>query len=396
MAGQSLADGLLSAAPAAARPAIQDYVYGTLRHFGRGDFFLSGLLEHPLEEKEIHALLLAALYRLEQRPESAYMIVDQAVGASTQIGGGRFKGLVNAVLRNFSRRREALLAGADADEIAMYRHPAWWLGRLKQAFPDHWAEVAAIDNLPPPMALRVNRRMIGRDEWMEKAKAAGIGGVSRGMDGVLLEQGVPVERLPGFAGGEVSVQDLGAQRAAEILSPATGGRVLDACAAPGGKTAHLLERSDVDLLALDLKPARCRRIEENLSRLKLRATVRAADCSRPATWWDDNPFDAVLADVPCTASGVVRRHPDAKWLRREEDIASFARSQSAILDALWQVVRPGGKLLYATCSVFPEENGRQIDRFIARAGDAARCNEEHLLPDLEHDGFYYCLVKKLV
>lgn len=209
-----------------------------------------------------------------------------------------------------------------------------------------------------------------------------------------LARPVAVDSLPDFAQGLVSVQDPGAQRAAELLAPAPGSRVLDACAAPGGKTAHLLERADLDLLALDLKASRCRRIEENLARLQLQAEVKVADCVKLDKWWDGRPFAAVLADVPCTASGVVRRNPDAKWLRREADIASFAAAQARILDALWQVVQPGGKLLYATCSVFPAENGQQIERFLARRPQAGRCHEEQLLPTAEHDGFYYCLLEK--
>ena len=205
---------------------------------------------------------------------------------------------------------------------------------------------------------------------------------------------MPVERLPGFADGLVSVQDPGAQRAAALLDPAPGSRVLDACAAPGGKTAHLLERADLDLLALDLKPARCRRVAENLERLGLQVSIATADCTRLDTWWDGRPFDAVLADVPCTASGVVRRNPDAKWLRRETDVASFAATQARILNALWQVVRPGGKLLYATCSLFFEENGGQIGSFLAACPDARRDHEEQILPSADHDGFYYCRLEK--
>jgi 16S rRNA (cytosine967-C5)-methyltransferase len=226
--------------------------------------------------------------------------------------------------------------------------------------------------------------------------AAGITATAIGESGLALAKPVPVESLLGFASGLLSVQDPGAQMAAALLDPKPGCRVLDACAAPGGKTAHLLERSDLDLLALDLKPSRCRRIEENLARLGLTASVKSADCVKLNTWWDGQPFDAVLADVPCTASGVVRRNPDSKWLRREDDIASFARTQARILDALWQVVRPGGKLLYVTCSVFPTENGVQIARFLERQPEARRCHEEQLLPTADHDGFFYCLLEKHV
>ena len=249
-------------------------------------------------------------------------------------------------------------------------------------------------NQPPPMGLRVNVRQATRDDYFARLHSAGIEARAVGECGLALARPVAVDSLPGFAQGVVSVQDPGAQRAAELLAPAPGSRVLDACAAPGGKTAHLLERGDLELLALDLKAARCRRIEENLIRLHLHAEVKVADCVKLDTWWDGRPFAAVLADVPCTASGVVRRNPDAKWLRREADIASFAAAQARILDALWQVVEPGGKLLYATCSVFPAENGQQIERFLARQPLARRCLEEQLLPTAEHDGFFYCLLEK--
>jgi 16S rRNA (cytosine967-C5)-methyltransferase len=244
------------------------------------------------------------------------------------------------------------------------------------------------------MALRVNGRRAGRDAYAVRLAEAGIAARPVGEAGLAMARPLPVDRLPGFADGLVSVQDPGAQRAAAILAPAAGSRVLDACAAPGGKAAHLLELNEIDLLALDLKPARCRRITENLARLGLTATVRTADCADLSSWWDGRPFDAVLADVPCSASGVVRRHPDVKWLRRAEDIAAFAATQARILDALWQVVRPGGTLLYATCSVFPAENAGQVARFLGRQPLACRRHEEQLLPDAEHDGFYYCLLEK--
>lgn len=393
-AGQSLADGLLGRIDPLARPAVQDLVYGSLRQYGRGDFFLSRLLSKPLAAEEIRALLLVAIYRLETRPDAAHTVVDQAVVAAGVMAEGRFRSLVNAVLRNFLRQQAALNTDLAADELASSQHPDWWLAQLQAAYPGNWRAIVAAGNMPPPMALRVNLRRIGRAEYQQRLSAVDIASTPIDEAGLMLDKPVAVDRLPGFYDGLVSVQDPGAQRTAHLLDPLPGSRVLDACAAPGGKTAHLLERGELDLLALDLKPSRCRRIEENLARLGLQAGVKAADCAKLNLWWDGRPFDAVLADVPCTASGVVRRNPDAKWLRRETDIASFAASQARILDALWQVVRPGGKLLYVTCSVFPAENTEQIGLFLARQPQARRCHEEQLLPTAEHDGFFYCLLEK--
>ena len=392
--GQSLADGMIGRVEPQARAAVQDLVYGTLRSYGRGDFILSRLLAKPLAVVEIHALLLAALYRLETRPEAAHTVVDQAVAAAAEMAAGRFRALVNGVLRNFLRQQDELLRAVQANDVASAQHPAWWLHQLRRAWPDDWPAIVAAGNAPPPMALRVNRRKLAPAAYLAQLTAAGIGARAGGDAGVLLDKPQTVECLPGFADGLVSVQDPGAQRAATLLDLPAGSRVLDACAAPGGKTAHLLERTDLDLLALDLKPARCRRIEDNLRRLGLTATIQVADCIKRDTWWDGRPFDAVLADVPCTASGVVRRNPDAKWLRREEDIASFAATQARILDSLWLVLKPGGKFLYATCSVFATENSEQIARFLRRQPTARRCTEEQWLPDAEHDGFFYSLLEK--
>ena len=395
-AGQSLAEGLLGRVDPAVRPAVQDLVYGSLRRFGSGDFLLGQLLTRPLDAPEVRALLLIALYRLETRPDAAHTIVDQAVAAAGEMAEGRFRGLVNGVLRNYLRRQPQLLADLAADPVAASQHPDWWLHRLQAAYPALWPGIVAAGNQPPPMALRVNGRRCSPAEYQARLNAEGIGANMFGEAGLLLDRPLPVDRLPGFAEGLVSVQDPAAQKAAALLDPAPGSRVLDACAAPGGKAAHLLERTDLDLMALDLKPSRCRRVAENLARLGLRATITAADCTRLEAWWDGRPFDAVLADVPCTASGVVRRNPDAKWLRREADIASFAKTQGRILDALWQVLRPGGTLLYVTCSVFPEENSGEISRFLAARPDSRRAHEEQILPTAEHDGFFYCRLEKSV
>jgi 16S rRNA (cytosine967-C5)-methyltransferase len=384
--------------PPGQRGAVQDLAYSALRRHGRGDFFLGRLMEKPPGEA-VRALLLTALARLEARPEEAHTIVDQAVEAAGALARGKYKALVNGVLRNFLRRRAELEKEAVQDEGARWQHPRWWIARLRSAYPDDWQAILEAGNGRPPMTLRANRRRVAATDFLGRLAAAGL--PARPLEGgaILLERPVPVERLPGFAEGLVSVQDDGAQRAAPLLDAHDGMRVLDACAAPGGKTAHVLELANVDLMALDADAGRALRVSENLFRLGLLAKVKPADCRDLDAWWDGRAFDRILADVPCTASGVVRRHPDAKWLRRESDIAKFARTQGEILDALWRVLAPGGKLLYATCSLFPEENGRQVAAFAARQEDCMRlpvagAPELQLLPNEEHDGFYYALLEK--
>ena len=397
-AGKSLSEalGLLAQEPPAARAAAQDVAYGVLRRYGWGDFILGRLMSKPLTHPEAQALLLGALYRLDTRPDSAHTVVDQAVLAAGELAGGVFKGVVNGVLRNFLRQRESLLAALAADEEVSYQYPHWWLARLRRAYRDTWLQIVAAGNTPPPMTLRVNLRRSSLSDYAARLEAAGLPARPVGARGLILHKAVAVDLLPGFFDGHVSVQDAGAQRAAELLAPAPGSRVLDACAAPGGKTAHLLESADLDLLALDIDAGRTRRIEENLQRLGLHAAVKVADCNVPGDWWDGRLFDAILADVPCSASGVVRRHPDIKHLRRESDIRRFVHTQAAILDTLWPLLKPGGKLLYATCSVFPEENSGQIDAFLVRQRGVEYLIEEPLLPSDENDGFYYALLRKAV
>ncbi|MEF8700326.1 MAG: 16S rRNA (cytosine(967)-C(5))-methyltransferase RsmB [Candidatus Accumulibacter sp. UW20] len=397
-AGESLTQALAAtgtAAPAA-RSAAQDVAYGTLRRYACGEFILGHLLEKSLPHPQVEALLLGSLYRLQTRPDAAYMVVDQAVAAAGEIAGGAFRGLVNAVLRNYLRQRDSLHAALADDDQAAHQHPAWWLARLRRAYPDRWPQIIALGNSQPPMTLRVNRRRIDLADYSARLQRAGLPARQVARAALILEQPVAVDALPGFAEGLVSVQDAGAQRAAEILAPTAGQRILDACAAPGGKSGHLLEVADIELLALDSDAGRTRLIEENLRRLGLLATVRVADCRASSQWWNGQPFDAILADVPCSASGVVRRHPDIKYLRRESDIRRFAGLQSEILDRLWPVLKPGGKLLYATCSLFPEENGAQIDAFLVRQPAARQLAEEKLLPREDHDGFFYALLQKAV
>lgn len=407
-------DAALQAVIPTLKPAAMDLAYSALRVFGKGDFALQRLLERPLKDHAVRALLLVALARLEARPDQAYTIVDQAVEAAARISGGHFKGLVNGVLRSFERRREELLQDAQSNETAHWQHPAWWIARIRHDHPTQWEAILAAGNTHPPMSLRLNRRRLdANDDAVFVAQLAAAGIASRrpqpGSDDValVLERPVPVERLPGFAEGLCSVQDVGAQQAAGWLDCANGMRVLDACAAPGGKTAHLLERFDLDLLALDSDEIRAERVVSNLIRLGLTADVTVADCRDVAYWWDGRPFDRILVDVPCTASGVVRRHPDAKWLRRAGDVAQFARTQTEILDALWKTLAPGGKMLYATCSLFSAENDEQVAAFLKRHEDAniiplipttlvpdATAHSIQLVPNAEHDGFFYALLQR--
>lgn len=390
--------------------AVQDLAYNTLRDFGRGDFFLDRLLRRPLESASVRALLLVALERLERRPHTAYTTVDQAVEAASALRGGVFKSLVNALLRNFLRQKDSLLAAALSNPVAHYRHPRWWIETLRRELGAKADTVLAAGNQHPPMSLRVNTRRAEFNSVMAELAAAGIAARAYGEtfpQCVLLERPMPVARLPGFAEGRVSVQDAGAQLAAPWLDLAPGQRVLDACAAPGGKAAHVLELADVELVALDIEGARAAMIEANLSRLGLVGRIEVADCCALDDWWDGRPFDRVLIDVPCSASGVVRRHPDIKWLRRKADVARFAAQGRSFLDALWRVLAPGGKMLFVTCSLFAEENHQQVAAFCDRHADCRRISlasgsgfeagsstEYLLLPTATHDGFYFASIAK--
>jgi 16S rRNA (cytosine967-C5)-methyltransferase len=313
---------------------------------------------------------------------------------------------VNGVLRNFLRRREALVKEAHSTDLGRYSHPQWWIDKLRALYPEHYERMLLHANGHPPLTLRVNLRATGVDAYLAQLAASGLGARHLGGAAVVLDRPVPVERIPGFSEGLASVQDAAAQHAAAFLDLEPGLRVLDACAAPGGKTAHMLEVANVDLTAVDVDVGRLERVRSNLERLKLEARIVSGDAARPTEWWDGVPYSRVLADVPCSASGVVRRHPDIKWLRRPDDIAAFAQRQQEILAALWQVLASGGKFLYATCSVFAEENNAQIERFLEHHPDAQRLTlpQPHtnarelagqILPDEWHDGFFYALLQKI-
>ncbi|MDD5329103.1 MAG: 16S rRNA (cytosine(967)-C(5))-methyltransferase RsmB [Sulfuricella sp.] len=386
------------------RAAAQDMSYGTLRFYGQLRAVLDQLLQKPLQDEAVRALLLVALYQLQYSRAAEHAVVDHAVRSAQAVGKPWAKGLVNAVLRNFLRRRPALLERAAAREEGRLSHPQWWIDAVRGQYPQDWEAILEADNQHPPMTLRVNSRAAATEDYLARLNEQGIAATQVGDSAIMLAQPCAVDKLPGFGEGAVSVQDAGAQSAAPLLDVADGMRVLDACAAPGGKAAHLLELAGIELTALDSDPARLKKIGQTLHRLKLEARCVAGDAARPEDWWDGRPFQRILADVPCSASGVVRRHPDIKWLRREADIAAFAAQQAKILDALWRTLESGGKLLYATCSVFAVENQDQIAGFLARHEDARRlplspsllpdARDGQLIPDARHDGFYYALLYK--
>ena len=399
-AGRSLSAEIESTEAGAeeARAAIRDLCYGTLRRYGRSQALVKALSSRDQATAPlVQALLWCAFYALESGRYADYTVVDQAARACVLLSEHRAKGYVNALLRNFLRSGQTLEPRLRADPEARYWHPGWWIERVRAAYPAEWEQVLAAGNAHPPMTLRVNVRRSSVSEYAEALSARGIGARALGGNALLLDKPLPVARLPGFGYGLVSVQDAGAQRAAPLLELERGQRVLDACAAPGGKSAHILELADVELTALELDADRCADIERTLARLGLSARVQVADCAATERWWNGVPFDRILADVPCSASGIARRHPDAKWLRRAGDLERFAARQARILDALWRTLAPGGKLLYVTCSVFTEENGAVIDAFLARtrgARRAARAGPEQLLPGPEHDGFFFAPLEK--
>ncbi len=381
----------------AQRAALQDLSYGTLRFYGQLNAILELLLHKHMTDQRITYLLLVALYQLEYSKAAQHAVVDHAV-RSADILNPKIRGLVNAILRNFLRNEAELLAQAALKDEGRYSHPQWWIDELRAQHGEQAAAILATGNGHPPMTLRVNHRLSSTNDYLTQLQEEGIPARVIAPDALQLEKPVPVDRLPGFFDGLVSVQDAGAQYAARLLNAKTGMRVLDACAAPGGKTAHILEIADVEMLALDKDEKRLQRVNENLQRLTLNATLLTGDAATPLAWWDGRVFERILADVPCSATGVVRRHPDIKWLRRKKDIAPFAAQQLDILTALWPLLAQEGLLLYATCSVFKQENQGVIDKFLAQNPSAKQQTIDlpggALLPNDEHDGFYYALLQK--
>lgn len=415
--GISLADAVSRGAlslPSTEHGALQAILYDTIRHRALAEAALDTLTAHSPKEP-VRSILTIALALCFVGNYKDFTIVDQTVRALRSTPKTeRSAGFANAVLRRALREREELKARLITDDAIRYNVPNWWLERVRTAYPDTWREVLEPARHRPPMTLRINVRRTTMATYCAMLDTVGMAYRVLGSEALMLANPVPVETIPGFEDGLVSVQDAGVQLAAHFLPIPKNGRVLDACAAPGGKTAHLLELFDCDMTALEIDPIRAERIDGTLSRLGLRANILTADAADTAAWWDGQPFDAVLLDAPCTASGIVRRQPDIPWNRRPADIHALAREQARLLQALWPLVRTGGHLLFVTCSIFPEEGPDQVERFLTRTANAnlaplgasldgmmrlIPANSEDLdlsdqaIPAV-HDGFFYALFKK--
>jgi 16S rRNA (cytosine967-C5)-methyltransferase len=391
------------------RAFARHLVFGVLRWLNALEWLAGQLLQRPLKprDRDVAYLVLMGIFQLWKGGTAPHAAVNETAGAARKLGKPWAAGLVNAVLRNFQRRQASLL-----DELQTrperYAHPDWLLRQLQQDWPDAWPSLVEENNRQPPLWIRVNTRRCRRDDYLEKLEQAGLKAQTLPdlTAAVWIEDPLPVTRLPGFEEGLFSVQDAAAQWAADYLDARPGHRVLDACAAPGGKTCHLLERTEhIELLAVDHDANRTALIRDNLKRLGLEAQVLAADATEPAAWWDGRPFDRILLDAPCSATGVIRRHPDIKWLRDPAQVETAAVQQAALLNALWPLLGAGGMLVYATCSVLKRENSQQISEFLDRHADAEPVNmgpasSQHepgrqILPGEQNmDGFYYACLRK--
>lgn len=394
------------------RGLLRELCYGTLRWYSQLQYLLRRLLDKPLKpsEREVHALLLVGLYQIIHLRVPDYAAVSEAVAAARGLKKSWAAGLVNAVLRNFQRRRIALLADLEQDKASLSAHPLWLLQRLQEDWPTDWPAVVIANNARPPIGLRVNLARLSRQAYLDRLAAAGFEALPTlfGSAGITLAQACEVDDLPGFREGLVSVQDAAAQLTVELLDLQPGLRVLDACAAPGGKTCHILESEPHlgHLLALDVDAERLHRVSGNLERLNLSAQLAVGDAGAPEHWWDGLPYDRILLDAPCSATGVIRRHPDIKVLRQAADIAPLARRQRLLLERLWPLLTPGGMLVYATCSLLKQENELVIADFLAAQADADEqdiaapwgrpaLHGRQILPgEGGMDGFFYARLSK--
>jgi 16S rRNA (cytosine967-C5)-methyltransferase len=394
------------------RGLLQNLCFGSSRYFFGINALSKILLQKPLPEeaRPVHALLWVGLYQLAYSSISEHAAINETVEACTQLKLEKYKGVLNAILRRFQRDKEGLLEGLSDSDVTLYNHPKWYLKLLKKSWPEQWQSICEQGNLQAPMCLRVNAHIVSRDEYLLTLNDNDISASNgkHALTSIYLDKPCDVFSLPKFSEGSCSVQDEAAQLAAQILDPQAGEVILDACSAPGGKTCHILEASQnqAKVTAIDADEMRLVRVHENLARLKLNANVKHGEAQNPDSWWDGTVFDRILLDVPCSATGVIRRHPDIKLLRQKADIDNLAELQQEILQKAWTMLKPGGTLLYATCSIFPKENSLNIEKFLSLEKTALLQTlnlstgidtgfGSQLFPDVNsHDGFFYALLKK--
>jgi len=409
--GQSLSTALPAAQQSIKdrdHPLLQEICYGSLRYLPRLETIANELMDNPLKgnKRVFHHLILVGIYQLSFMRIPAHAAVGETVEATKSLRGQSLSGLINAVLRNYQRRQQELDQLSIRHDAGKYGHPSWLLKLIQNAYPDKWQSVIEANNSKAPMWLRVNEKHHSRDEYLSLLENENIIATihSQARNALKLDKPCDVNNLPGFDKGWVSIQDAAAQLSVDYLKPNDGELILDCCAAPGGKTAHILERTETSkIVAIDSDNTRLKRVHENLNRLNLKAKIICGDARTPKQWWSEEKFDRILLDAPCSATGVIRRHPDIKWLRREHDIDTLAKLQSEILDVMWQQLKAGGTMVYATCSITPQENVQQVIQFLKRTDNAKLIGSDtetpgiQILPGEEDmDGFYYAVLLKSI
>ena len=382
---------------------IKALTYGSVRFLGKSKFIIDQLVKNKIGNRTIECLIHIALYQLSQEKFNNFTIVNQAVDAAKKIDFRKSK-FVNAILRNYLRSKDDLQKLLNQEQVAKYSYQNWWINKVKNEFNNDWEEILNIGNQHPPLTLRVNKRKINIQKYSETLIKHGLEHQVISDTGLIIKNPLNINDIPGFLEGNISVQDLGAQIATELLDLKKNQKILDACAAPGGKTCNILEYANVDVTALEINEIRVKKIIDNLNRLELKANVIHGALSNDNLWWNREHFDRILLDVPCSASGIVRRHVDIKWLRQMNDLKKFSEMQYLLLKSAWPLLKCGGKLLYVTCSIFSNENRDVIERFKQEFMDANEIDliyprnirhiKNQLIPSKNHDGLFYALLEK--
>jgi len=382
---------------------IKDMVYGAIRDLGKSNFYINKLVKNKIENRCLEGLLHIALFQITHERSNNFTLVNEAVDAAKKIDHKK-SAFINAVLRNFLRKKDELQQELDEDESAVYSYPNWWIQKVKNQYPKNWKDILTIGNQRPPLALRINLKKIGVNEYSAILDKHEINHTLVGGECLIINIPLGVDKIPGFSEGKVSVQDFGAQLAAHLIDLKKGHKVLDACSAPGGKACHMLELNSIELLAIESDKKRTNKIQENVDRQGLKAKILNEKISSQNKWWDKECFDRILLDVPCSASGIVRRHVDIKWLRRINDFKNFGENQQSLLRSVWPMLKENGKLLYITCSIFEEENRDVIEKFKQDLGNVSELNinfpsnvahiQNQILPSSNHDGLFYALLQK--